>query len=103
MPREVYGLPWHAALVLCWLLLTNISSAELTEWMAYYQLEPFGESWFQTGTIAAAVANAAMFREGDPFVPADFMPTDPEGATDTEEAAKRLIVSRMRKELLKGH
>jgi len=74
---------------------------ELTEWMAYYQLEPFGESWFQTGTIAAAVANAAMFREGDPFKPSDFMPTDPEATGDSEEGAKRRLVSRMMREHVK--
>lgn len=57
-------------------LLERVSSRELTEWMAFYQLEPWGtEIWdFRAGLIAAAVANAHRGRKTRPFRPTDFMP-----------------------------
>lgn len=59
-------------------LLHRISSRELTEWMAYYQLEPWGEERadLRAGIIAATVANAARDpkKRRRPFRPEEFMP-----------------------------
>jgi len=54
-------------------LLVRISSSELTEWMAYYQMEPFGEERadLRSAIVASVTANAASKRR---FKPADFMP-----------------------------
>lgn len=40
-------------------LLERISSRELTEWMAYYELEPFGQERgdLQAGVVASVIAN----------------------------------------------
>lgn len=81
-------------------LLRSASSAELTYWLAYYSLEPFGESWFQTGTIASALVNC--FMEGPPAKPADFMPAGGLEEAQTEEQEKRRIVAGLMQDKLRG-
>lgn len=57
-------------------LLAQISSAELSEWAAYYRLEPFGDERadLRAGIVASTVANTAQTRKRKAFKPADFMP-----------------------------
>lgn len=53
----------------------RIDSAELTEWMAYFELEPFGEerSDFRNALLCSLIAN--VFRgKGRRAKPKDFMP-----------------------------
>jgi hypothetical protein len=73
-------------------MLSRMSSAELTWWMAYYQLEPFGEPWLRTGVIASTIANAAT-AGGTPLRPSDFMPVAPEKTSEEDE--RRRIVSQI--------
>jgi hypothetical protein len=57
-------------------LLSEISSEELSEWMAYYQLEPFGDEradW-RSGMMAATMANLQRSKNRAPYKPEDFMP-----------------------------
>lgn len=58
-------------------LLSRISSAELTEWIAFDRLEPFGgfQDEYRTGLVAAMVANTARDekKKPRPFEPSDFM------------------------------
>jgi len=56
-------------------LLTSISSEELTEWAAYYQLDPFGSyrADLQAGVVASTMANIHA-KKGHKFGPSDFMP-----------------------------
>ncbi len=57
-------------------LLARSSSRELTEWMAYFQLDPFGEERadLRAGIVASTVANSQRGRKGVAFKPKDFMP-----------------------------
>jgi len=57
-------------------LLSRVSSRELTEWQAYYGIEPFGEerSDLRAGIVAATTANAFRGKGAKPFKPQDFMP-----------------------------
>ena len=59
-------------------LLDRISSRELSEWMAYAQLEPWGETRadLRAGIVASTVANTARDpkRRKKPFAPEEFMP-----------------------------
>lgn len=59
-------------------LLSRISSRELSEWMAYYELEPFGmeRGDLQAGIVASTVANVNRDpkKQKRPFAPQDFMP-----------------------------
>jgi hypothetical protein len=56
-------------------LLARISSAELTEWMAFYAIDPFG-NWradFQTGILATVTANHSFNRPAEWRKPSDYM------------------------------
>ena len=57
-------------------LLSRISSAELTEWMVYYQLEPFGQETQYIGpAITSAILANVNRKKGDKTHSADeFMP-----------------------------
>lgn len=54
----------------------RMSSEELSEWMAYARLEPFGEnqSFYRTGIISSTIANCFRSKGQKPFKPQDFMP-----------------------------
>jgi hypothetical protein len=59
-------------------LLAKIDSRELTEWAAYYSLEPWGaevEDW-RAGMIASTIANVNRDpkKQRKPYTPKDFMP-----------------------------
>lgn len=56
-------------------LLETISSAELTEWLAYDQIEPFGPQRedLRTGLICSTVANHSMSPPKKPVRASDFM------------------------------
>lgn len=59
-------------------LLATTTSAELVEWMAYYQMEPFGPERgdLQAGIVAATVANVNRDtkKQKKPYSAQDFMP-----------------------------
>lgn len=57
-------------------LLARISSRELTEWMEYYQMEPFGQERadLQAGVVASVVANVNRnSKSSKTWNPSDFM------------------------------
>lgn len=47
-------------------MLASMGSDELTEWMAYYQLEPFGDyrADYRSGVVASTFANAHRAKDG---------------------------------------
>ncbi|WP_236674309.1 DUF4035 domain-containing protein [Paraburkholderia hospita] len=57
-------------------LLANLDSAELTEWMAFNSIEPFGEARadLRAGIIASTVANHGSVAMKKPVPPIDYMP-----------------------------
>lgn len=57
-------------------LLGKLDSVELTEWMAFYQLEPFGQDWLQTA-VQSAAAQAPFAKKGQPPQLDKFMPVKP--------------------------
>lgn len=54
-------------------LLARCTGAELTEWLAYYSLEPFGEERadLRAGIVASTIARANGSKSAKP---SDFMP-----------------------------
>lgn len=38
----------------------ELDCVQWADWIAFHELEPFGESWKQTGQVAAAVHNAVL-------------------------------------------
>jgi len=52
-----------------------MSSAEFAEWLAYYQLEPFGQDRADLpGAIVAATIANVHRGDHEPYTPADFLP-----------------------------
>jgi len=54
----------------------EVDSREFTEWQAYWQIEPWGDSRadLRTGILASTVANIWRTGDGEAFTPADFIP-----------------------------
>ncbi len=57
-------------------MLSEISSRDFAEWMAYSRLEPWGEERddLRMGIIASTIANANRGKGQKPFTPQQFMP-----------------------------
>ena len=57
-------------------LLSSTSSSELSEWMAFEAIDPFGErrADLRAGIMAAAAVNHSMSPPKEPARPVDFMP-----------------------------
>lgn len=76
-------------------MLAEMTSTQFAEWMAYAQLEPWGEDRadLRAGIVAATMANSMRGKKGKPFKPADFMPRfEPED----EEATAAMLMAKMR-------
>lgn len=75
-------------------LLKRMPSSELTEWMAFDQLEPFGEprADMRAALVCATTANSRRGRDDRPFGLDDFMlgPFGPE-AQDEAAANERAV------------
>lgn len=76
-------------------MLSRIPSRILSEWMAYYSLEPFGQERdnMHAGLVASAVYNVNRDpkRQRKPFQPADFMlEFDSAGGVKTEKTASEI-------------
>lgn len=60
-------------------LLRELTSWQITEWLAYYQIEPWGEERgdLRAGIVASVTANANRDpkHRKRPYTPQDFMPT----------------------------
>ncbi len=72
-------------------MLSEITSKQFAEWMAYSRLEPWGEDRddLRMGIMASTMANVNRGKNQKPYKPQDFMPSfEPE---TEEQAAERLI------------
>lgn len=58
-------------------LLKEIDSKDITDYIAYYQIEPFGteQDYIQAGIIASTIANVNRGKNTQPFKPHDFVPS----------------------------
>ena len=79
----------------------ELSSHELSEWMAYYRLEPFGEERadLRAGIIASTVVNCTPRKSPRQYRPADFMPQfdRPNVEHDPEQKAERLMFKNLKR------
>jgi hypothetical protein len=76
-------------------MLSEITSRQFAEWMAYAQLEPFGEERddLRMGIVASTIANANRGKGQKAYKPTDFIP-DFEPETE-EQAQARLMAKAM--------
>lgn len=65
-------------------LLSEIDSAELTEWLAFDQIEPFGDPRedLRMGLVCSTVANHSFSPPKKPTRPSDYMPFAPEKSAE---------------------
>lgn len=89
-------------------LLSEISSAELTEWMTYYQLEPWGTGPddLRAGILASTIANVNRDekRRPQPYEPGDFIPRREEAEAEEQslEEQQQILQSLMAAWAAKG-
>lgn len=67
-------------------MLAEIGPEQFNEWIAYHQLEPWGDEWVQTATVASAVHNAAGNSKVSPL---DFLPGQTERITGLSDEEMR--------------
>jgi len=74
-------------------LLLRMDSRELSEWMAYEQIEPFGErrADLRSAIIACVIANAWRSPNRPPFRVQDFMPFEQGSEPITGEKAATFL------------
>lgn len=61
-------------------LQNRMSAAEFAEWMAFYEIEPFGWQADFSGhaQTAATIANVNRSKDTKPYKVSDFMPKEPQ-------------------------
>lgn len=82
-------------------LLAELSSQQLAEWLAYFQLEPWGEDRadLRTGIVASTVANANRSpKQKRPYQPDDFMPHF-DGEDEAPEVSAQRLMAQMKSAL----
>ena len=74
-------------------MLRELTAEQLSEWAAFYDLEPWGfhEENRRVGVIASTVANMAGKRLKREVSPADFMPRRAPKPADVVEQAKAIF------------
>lgn len=55
-------------------MLDEMTPEAMDEWIAFAMVEPFGDQWRQTATIAAQVNNSAAASKNSLVTPDDYLP-----------------------------
>ena len=78
-------------------MLSEITSGQFAEWMAYSRLEPWGEDRddLRMGIVASVIANSNRGKGKKPYKPQDFMP-------DFEPEDEAAAIERIRENLRKS-
>lgn len=60
-------------------LLEMLDSRQISEWMAYYGIEPWGyrTDWLRFGVLSSVTANVHRIKKSRAFKPEDFVPGEP--------------------------
>ncbi len=78
-------------------LLSELDSRELSEWMAYETVEPFGavRDNLHAGVVAATVANVNRAKGDKTFSPDDFLLQFGKGRSAGQEASVETMMAQM--------
>ena len=82
-------------------MLEALTWQQLLGWLAYYEVEPFGEERadYRIGILTAAVHNALRRQGSRPYKPTDFMLSKPlkgdhqQGLEDMKRLARMIVLS----------
>lgn len=84
----------------------TISGREFAEWLAYYQIEPWGEERadLRAGIVASTVANVHRTKSQKAYKPEDFVPKFkvPEKEPDRQTWEEQLMIVEMLNEAFGG-
>lgn len=86
-------------------LLSRLTSSEVTEWLAFYSLDPWGgERRFDlpAGIVAATIANANRGKNSNAFTPQDFMPdfgAPKKGSVEEQQ----VLLAKVKASILESH
>jgi len=74
-------------------LLRRMDSAELTEWMAFYSVEPFGDARgdIQAAIVAATMANCWRGKDKTPYKLSEFLPKFDPPKQQTADDMKKIL------------
>jgi len=74
-------------------LLTKLTNRQFSEWIAFSQVEPFGEERadLRSAIIACITANAFRGKDQKPFEVSDFMPKFDPPEQQTEDQMKLFL------------
>lgn len=74
-------------------MLVSMSNLQFEEWIAYFQIEPFGDEWLRSAMLMTMIANANRDKDlkPEPFEVNDFLPISQEDVfeEDPEQSWKR--------------
>lgn len=75
----------------------SMSYKEFQEWFAFYELEPFGAEWLQTGSIAAAIYNNNANRKKSSKIlnPDEFLPVKKVKAVVDPRKMKNIFLAQL--------
>ena len=84
-------------------LFSRLTSSEVTQWLAFYSLDPWDgvRGDLRAGIVASTIANANRGKDQKAFVPDDFMPDfdrEPTPKNSTVEQ-QRAVVNAIRAQL----
>jgi hypothetical protein len=84
-------------------LLSKLGSDEISEWMAFYQLEPFGDfrADYRSALVTSTFANAHRQKDSPPFKPEDFMPFIEKVSTASDGKANAMRLRAMFSHIVK--
>jgi len=73
-------------------MLAVLTSKQITEWIEYHAIEPWGEpaAWYRSGILASLIANIHRAKNAPPFTPADFMPKNPERTKPKKQSPEEM-------------
>jgi len=73
----------------------TMSSREISEWMAFYRLEPWGDDRadLRTGIVASTIANVNRGKDTKSYQPQDFMAFTEKEEKDEAKALKEMFLN----------
>lgn len=72
-------------------MLERMPERLFQEWQAYYEIEPFGNTWRQAARLCMVMQNMTRGKSGKALKEDDFMPTRPKPIAQPEKVRGGLL------------
>ena len=74
-------------------MVSEMTPEEMDGWLAYHQLEPFGDAWYRNAVLCAPVVNANGASK-QPMMPEEFMPQKAEAEPEPDDGGLSYVAAR---------